>query len=72
LEPAGWYVKVDQDLDMHVLVEAASKRNETAIGYRLKSEESDPDKQFGIYLNPEKSTVFKLSAEDKVIVLAQG
>lgn len=72
LEPAGWYVKVDQDLDMHVLVEAASKRNETAIGYRLKAEESDPDKQFGIYLNPEKSTVFKLSAEDKVIVLAQG
>ena len=72
LLPASWFVKLDTEVDMHVLVEAAAKRGETALGYRLKALEGDSESRFGIVLNPDKSNKFKLGSEDRVIVLAEG
>lgn len=72
LLPAGWFVNLEEEVDMHVLVEAAAKRGETALGYRVKSLAGDSESKFGIVLNPDKSSSFKLSAEDRVIVLAEG
>ena len=72
LQPAAWYVKPGVEVNMHALIEAAAKRGETAIGYRVKSEQTVSEKRFGIYLNPNKDANFKLVQGDRVIVLAEG
>ena len=70
LRPAEWYVKPGETIDMHTLIEAASKRGETAVGYRKIALESSQQNNYGIALNPEKVRRFKLEPGDKVIVLA--
>lgn len=70
LRPAEWYVKPGEMVDMHTLIEAASKRGETAVGYRKIALESSQQNNYGLALNPEKIRRFKLDAGDKVIVLA--
>lgn len=72
LHPASWYVKPGEMVDMHVLIEAAAKRGETAIGYRKAELESSQQNAYGVALNPEKVRRFKLVEGDKVIVLAEG
>ena len=72
LHPASWYVKLGETVDMHVLIEAAAKRGETAIGYRKADLESSQQNSYGVALNPEKVRRFKLVEGDKVIVLAEG
>ncbi len=53
------------------LCAAAIQRNETCFGVRLKSEEEDADKNYGIYINPDKSKMFTLSDSDWLITLAE-
>ncbi|HOP61947.1 MAG TPA: hypothetical protein PK358_09775 [Spirochaetota bacterium] len=53
------------------LCAAAIKRNETCFGVRLKAEERDLNRHFGIYVNPSKDTEFSLSEEDWLITLAE-
>lgn len=72
LHPASWYVKLGEMVDMHVLIEAAAKRGETALGYRKADLESSQQNAYGVALNPEKVRRFKLVEGDKVIVLAEG
>ena len=72
LHPASRYVKLGETVDMHVLIEAAAKRGETAIGYRKADLESSQQNSYGVALNPEKVRRFKLVEGDKVIVLAEG
>jgi ion channel POLLUX/CASTOR len=72
LHPASWYVKPGEMVDMHVLIEAAAKRGETALGYRKADLESSQQNAYGVALNPEKVRRFKLVEGDKVIVLAEG
>lgn len=53
------------------LCAAALKRNESCFGVRLRNEETDLDKNFGIYVNPSKDKVFSLSGSDWLITLAE-
>lgn len=71
LKPASDYVELDRDLNFYTVIEAAARKNETAIGYKLKSLSGDASEDFGVRVNPKKSDVFRLGAEDKVIVLAE-
>jgi len=71
LKPVGDYVQVNQPLNFYTLVEAARRRGETAIGYRLANEENNPAKAYGVHTNPRKSELVTFSIEDKIIVLAQ-
>jgi hypothetical protein len=72
LFPASWYVKPGVEIDMHVLIEAAVRRSETVLGYRVKAQAKNYEANFGINLNPIKSDKFTLQADDMVIVLAEG
>jgi len=53
------------------IVEAAKRRGETAIGYRTDAGHDDPAQQFGVRINPAKSTRFEAAPGDRVIVLAE-
>jgi len=52
-------------------VEAAARRNEVFIGYRVGRRAKDPTKQFGVVVNPKKHVRLRLDANDQIIVLTQ-
>jgi voltage-gated potassium channel Kch len=72
LKPAADYVKAGQAVTFYTVVEAALRRGEVAIGYRIQADSEDASKSFGVRLNPVKSDQFTFSAADSVIVLAES
>jgi hypothetical protein len=72
LKPASDYVAVGAPVNFYTVVEAAKRRGETAIGYRLESEARDPEKSYGVHTNPQKSRQVVFTSADKVIVIAEG
>jgi hypothetical protein len=72
LKPADEYVKPGAPLNFYTVVEAARRRGEVAVGYRVKSETGDPYKSYGVHLNPDKSERIPFTEGDKIIVLAES
>jgi ion channel POLLUX/CASTOR len=72
LKPATAYVKPGVPLNFYTVVEAARRRGEVAVGYRLQAETADPAASYGIHLNPEKSRRVAFSERDRLIVLAEA
>lgn len=70
LKPAHLYVKPGVDVDFYTVVEAAARRDEVAVGYRLLRDARDPDKAWGVRVNPRKSDKIRFTDEDRIIVLA--
>jgi len=70
LKPVGDYIETDQPVSFYTLVEAARRRGETAIGYRLLREASQPP-SYGVHTNPKKSDLVTFTESDKIIVLAE-
>ena len=71
LKPCGDYVAPGRPVSFYTVVEAARRRGQVAIGYRVEREAFDPEKSYGVRLNPKKSEAVTFSAEDRVIVLAE-
>ncbi|MFM7582786.1 MAG: CASTOR/POLLUX-related putative ion channel [Caldilinea sp.] len=71
LKPIGEYVHTQQPLNFYTLVEAARRHNETAIGYRLMRHSSNPERQYGVQLNPNKTEKIQFTPDDFLIVLAE-
>ena len=65
------YVETGQPVTFYTVVEAARRRGESAIGYRLAAEVSDATKSYGIYTNPNKSEKVIFDPDDKIIVVAE-
>jgi voltage-gated potassium channel Kch len=72
LKPASDYVRLDTPVNFYTVVEAARRRGEVAMGYRLKSAAHDHEKTYGVVLNPVKSNSITFAQGDKLIVLAEG
>jgi voltage-gated potassium channel Kch len=72
LKPATAYVKPGVPLNFYTVVEAARRRGEVAVGYRLQAETADPAASYGIHLNPEKFWRVAFSERDRLIVLAEA
>lgn len=52
-------------------VMAAQQRDEVCFGIKLAREETDPDKNFGIYIIPNKTNQYVLQPDDALVVLAE-
>jgi ion channel POLLUX/CASTOR len=72
LKPSGNYVSTGEPVNFYTVVEAARRRGETAIGYRITSEANDAGKSYGVHTNPKKSEMVTFAPEDKVIVIAEN
>ncbi|MBN8654798.1 MAG: NAD-binding protein [Anaerolineae bacterium] len=72
LKPIGNYIAIDQPVNFYTAVEAAKRRGETAIGYRIMSESHDAEKAYGVHTNPKKSEKVLFKPEDKLIVISEG
>ena len=70
LKPAADYVELAREVDFYTIVESARRRGEVAVGYRLLEFADDPDRNYGVALNPDKAAPLTLSARDRIIVLA--
>lgn len=72
LKPIGEYVKTGEPVNFYTAVEAAKRRGQTAIGYRLMRESHDAAKAYGVHTNPKKSEKVSFQPEDRLIVIAEG
>ena len=70
LRPAELYVTPGSDVDFYTVLEAARRRGETAIGYRIAEKQRSSADQFGIKVNPRKATRLAFVPGDKIVVLA--
>ena len=71
LKPASDYVSLGEPVNFYTVVEAARRRGETTLGYRLVSEAKDAGKAYGAHTNPKKSEQVVFTSADKVIVIAE-
>ncbi|HWO19874.1 MAG TPA: hypothetical protein VNO30_13905 [Kofleriaceae bacterium] len=71
LKPASEYVRAGSHA-FGAVCEAALRRGQVAIGYRLAKTASDPAAAFGVSINPPKKRAVELGPDDKIIVLAEG
>lgn len=59
------------DNEAATAVAAATQRGEIAIGYRLAAESTNREADFGVVINPPKTTPCAFNAQDMLIVLAR-
>lgn len=71
LRPAGDYLLPERQVSYATVVEAAHRRGECAIGYRIAAAADDPAAGFGVCVNPPKSAQVAFTEGDRVIVLAE-
>jgi voltage-gated potassium channel Kch len=71
LKPARNYVAPGATVNFYTVVEAARRRGEVAIGYRIIEHAHNAGEQYGIVVNPSKSETVTFAADDLVIVVAE-
>jgi voltage-gated potassium channel Kch len=72
LKHASNYVALGRPVSFYTVVEAARRRGETALGYRLKALINDPNLGHGVVVNPDKSKLVTFGERDRIIVLAES
>ena len=70
LKNSALYTIHNEETTFRSIMEAAARKHEIAIGYRLTENQYDLEKNFGTTLNPDKDSSIVLSINDKVIVIA--
>ncbi len=63
---------MSRTLNFYAIVEAARRLGQVAMGYRLHAHSDNPEKNYGIVMNPRKREPIRLGSQDKVIVLAES
>jgi voltage-gated potassium channel Kch len=71
LKLASNYVRLGEPLNFYTVVEAARRRGEVALGYRLARHADDAAQSYGVVVNPDKSAPLTFSDWDRIIVLAE-
>jgi voltage-gated potassium channel Kch len=70
LRPSNLYVPDGVEADFYTVLEAARRRGETAIGYRLEAHARSSEHDYGVTVNPLKTRKRAFVPGDKVIVLS--
>jgi voltage-gated potassium channel Kch len=71
MKPVGDYVELGKPVNFYSLVEAARRRGQSALGFRLEAEAHSAAKSYGVHTNPKKSESVLFSPDDKIIVVAE-
>jgi voltage-gated potassium channel Kch len=71
LKPMSDYVQTGKPVNFYTVVEVARLRGEVAFGYKLARFSDDPDKAYGVKVNPAKAENITYEPNDKIIVLAE-
>jgi len=68
LNPASWYVRLETPVDFNTITEAALRRDESPLGFRLVG--SSAGLEDGIVMNPARTAAVTFGEADKIIVFA--
>jgi voltage-gated potassium channel Kch len=71
LRPAEEYVRAGTTVDFYTVLEAAGRRGETAIGYRIAADSHNGQRDYGVNVNPAKTERITFAPGDRIIVLAE-
>lgn len=72
LKPADLYFSsFPMQVSFSSIIRIAQQRREICIGVKIKSQEEDNSRNFGIELNPHKTALFTLHAGDSLVVLSE-
>jgi len=71
LRPVSLFTKLGICVTFSRILEASLKQQTLAIGYRQMKYAQDPNKFYGIVLNPDKDMSIIFRHDDKIIVLAE-
>jgi len=71
LRPAELYIAQGASVDFYTVLEAARRRGETAIGYRVAALARSSADHYGVRVNPLKTDSVRFAPGDKIIVLAE-
>ncbi|MEO5534325.1 MAG: hypothetical protein ABIR17_04260 [Pseudolysinimonas sp.] len=71
LRPAELYVTDGAEVDFYTVLEAARRRGETAIGYRISAHARSKADAYGVTVNPTKTLARTFAPGDKIIVLGE-
>jgi voltage-gated potassium channel Kch/K+/H+ antiporter YhaU regulatory subunit KhtT len=71
MKNATSYIKPGVAVDFYTVLEAAKRKNHIAIGYRIEKFKDDPEKAYGIVINPDKPAIVNFANEDKLIVISE-
>lgn len=72
LKPAADYVLPGTPVNFYTVVEAARRRGEVAIGYRIVEHAHNSEEQYGVVVNPQKSEKVTFAPDDRVIVISES
>jgi voltage-gated potassium channel Kch len=72
MKPVKDYLRLDKPVNFYTVVEAARLRGEVAFGYRQAQFANDPERNFGVVTNPNKSDLVQFTEKDRLIVLASS
>jgi voltage-gated potassium channel Kch len=71
LRPAADYVELGRPVNFYTVTEAARRRGEVAIGYKVEAFGKDAAKSYGVAVNPDKAEKVAFATADQIIVLAE-
>jgi voltage-gated potassium channel Kch len=71
LRPVDRYLTPGAEVDFYTVLEAARRRGETAIGYRVAADAHNSARAYGVKVNPTKTQTRAFAPGDKIIVLAE-
>lgn len=71
LRPVADYPEVGPDDVFEAFVQAAARRGEIAIGYRVTKQADDRDSNFGVVLNPPRAAGPGLTGQDSIVVIGR-
>lgn len=71
VKPISNYIQPGKNINFYTIAEAACRKGEIAIGYRIDAYSHKPDKAYGVVVNPKKSAAVTFAEKDKVIVIAE-
>lgn len=71
VKPVSNYIKPGVAVNFYTIAEAAAAKGEIAIGYRVDTYSHNPEKAYGVVVNPKKSEKVTFTEKDKIIVIAE-
>lgn len=71
LKLAADYVKTGEPVNFYTVVEAARRKGEVALGYRVTAHANDASRAYGVVVNPDKTRPITFESWDRIIVLAE-
>ena len=71
IKPVKDYIVAQKTVNFYTVLEAAARRGEIAIGYRIIEHAKEAEHGYGVVINPPKSNPITFAEHDRVIVLAE-